>query len=267
MWLPVGMDPLYPAYRKWRPYPKEKPAGIIVGSDLTQEWLLPWWWEKYRTHNDFPVTFVDFGMSKEKRAWCQERGELILLPIADIFVAEKEQVDPTLIDQWEGIYGGRFWPSRSAWFKKPLACLQSPYKRSIWIDLDCEIRGSIKELFSLCEGGDGMALAEEGYDPSLGFMMYNSGVIIFKRSLSAIESWAHLAFEANHAYAGDQDLLSKVIHDERVKIMTLSPLYNWSRRKEKNPDAIIYHWHGQHGKSHIAHEIASRELKGFYPQT
>ena len=95
--------------------------------------------------------------------------------------------------------------------------------------------------------------------------MYNSGVIVFKRGLPVFETWADLALEHNHTFAGDQDILSKVIYDQKLAITVLSPLYNWERCRDHNAEAVILHWHGQYGKSYIYHQIMSASLKVFFP--
>lgn len=254
------MGKLYIQYRKWARSNEAKGDGVVVGSDLTQQWLLPWWWEHYRRFNAYPVTFVDLGMSNEMKQWCQERGTLVSLPVADIFVAEKSDVEPKLSEQWEGIYGNRFWPSRNAWFKKPAACLQSPYSRSIWIDLDCEIRGPLEALFGFCETSEGLALAKEEHESTADQIGYNSGVVVFKQGIPLIESWADLAFDSNESFAGDQDVLSKIIHDQHLKIPQLPSIYNWSRCYGENPQAVILHWHGLYGKSYIHHQMRRSQL-------
>lgn len=154
--------------------------GIVVGSDITLEWLLPWWWENYRKYNDFPVIFVDFGMSRDMKKWCKERGAVIRIPPIELFVAEKKEIDPSLKLEWEKKYGCSVWEDRKAWFKKPLACLQSPYHRSIWVDLDCEVRGSLRELFSCCHLSSEIAVAKERPHPIHKTIIYNSGVVVFK---------------------------------------------------------------------------------------
>ncbi len=45
------------------------PEGVIVASDLSQEWLLPWWWDHYKNFNNFPVTFVDLELSNKMKTW------------------------------------------------------------------------------------------------------------------------------------------------------------------------------------------------------
>lgn len=245
---------LYAEHRKW---PEKKPNdedGVIVGADLSQEWLLPWWWGHYSRFNSHPVAFADFGMSDEMKNWCKARGTLVNLPVADIFVAERNEMNSAIVQQMEEACGTTFWNSRNAWFKKPLACLKSPFSRSIWIDLDCEIRGSIRPLFSFSKPH--IAMAKEP-PPSLD---YNSGVIVFKHGSSFVEEWADQAFENNHLFRGDQDILNEMIRTQRITITELPSIYNWSRILEENPEAVILHWHGPHGKTTIAHQIARENL-------
>lgn len=245
---------LYSAYRKWAKR-SGKGDGIIVGADMTQEWLLPWWWKNYKRFNAYPVTFVDLGMSLEMKTWCKEHGQYLPLFIADIFVADKEQVETERINEWEQGHGKIFWPSRNAWFKKPSACLQTPYKRSIWIDLDCEIRGSVNELFELADHPSGIAMAREVHEIDSTQVLYNSGVIAFKHGIPLFEKWAEYAFDRNHLFSGDQNALSQRINEENLTIGEVPLIYNWSRCSPDNPDAVILHWHGVHGKSVIRHQI------------
>src|SRR5690606_21882871 len=123
------------AYQKWQTHSRKNVDGVVVATDITQEWLLPWWWENFRKYNACPVAFVNFCMSEEKKAWCREHGELIPLLVVDDFVAEREEIATELVSDWEKSFSKKFWPSRNAWFKKSLACLQSPFQRTIWCDL------------------------------------------------------------------------------------------------------------------------------------
>ena len=100
--------------------------GIIVGCDKAQEWLLPWWWQHYSKLNSYPVAFADFGMTEKAIAWVSERGRYIKLPAA----APLKEVSPERPEFRE-----RTQEKRGAWFKKPLACLYSPFPESLWIDL------------------------------------------------------------------------------------------------------------------------------------
>lgn len=253
------MQKLYAQYRKWRTKKFKSEDGIVVGADLNQQWLLPWWWSHYHRFNAYPVAFVDFGMSEEMKKWCRERGEWIDLPVADIFVAEREEIEPTLVQEMENASGDTFWPSRNAWFKKPLACLQSPFLRSIWIDLDCQICGPLNELFPFCK--QRMALAREQFDLAAKKTSYNTGVIAFKHGNPTMKDWADQSFKNNHKFRGDQDIFNAMVQEQGLTITELSPIYNWSRLKEQNPLAVIVHWHGPQGKSQILHEVSRTHLK------
>ena len=173
---------LYPQYRVWRTHDLRDLDGILVATDVFQEWLLPWWWDHYSEHNTYPVAFVDLGMGEEMKEWCREHGELICLRIANVFVTEQEEIEVHCIKEWERIYGKHFWPSRCAWFKKPLACLQSPFRHTLWLDLDCEVRGPLDSLFSFSNHPSGIGLCKESWK-KVGDPLYNSGVISFKHSI------------------------------------------------------------------------------------
>jgi len=252
----MTQEKIYSSYRKWRTANRQEKDGILVATDLTQEWLLPWWWQNYRKFNTHPVAFVDLGMSEEAKEWCKERGEWIPLPVADIFVATKEEVTPSLVEAMEKACGNLFWTSRNAWFKKPLACLQSPFRRTIWIDLDCQVQGAIEPLFSTCESMIAMVSETERF--------YNSGVIVFKEYTPLIESWADAAFERNHEYRGDQDILNQLIQEQNLPVFELPESCNWMRIKGENPEALIMHWHGQYGKEHILHQMRKENLNSLY---
>ncbi|MBS0624597.1 MAG: hypothetical protein JSS32_00930 [Verrucomicrobia bacterium] len=242
---------LYETYRIWRKEGFQECDGVVVGCDQSQEWILPWWWENYQRHNSHPVAFVDLGMSLSAKEWCKSKGTYIHLPIADIFVAEKSEIDPTLVQQWESTFVN-FWEPRNAWFKKPSACLQSPYRRSVWIDLDCEIKSSIEPLFAFADHPSGLAL---GRIEKRG---YNSGVVAFRRNLDLIERWAELAFTKNHQAVSDEDILNEAIVGRTIG--ELPSIYNWSRCWEENRDTVILHWHGNKGKQVIAYQIHSRQI-------
>ncbi len=252
-------EKLYANYRKWCQKECTAQEGIIVGADLSQEWLLPWWHSHYRVHNAFPIAFVDFGMSDEMKKWCRSHGELIPLYVADIFVTEKSEMDPAFAAALEKAFGKEFWSLRNAWFKKPLAFLQTPFRKSLWIDLDCQIRGPLKPIFDLCN--EDLAIAIDlSIDASGGIPVYNSGVVAFKKGLPVIEKWADDCFERNHAYRADQDILNAIIQEQNIPIAEIPPIYNWSRCKEENPHAVILHWHGPQGKATISHQIAMSSL-------
>lgn len=254
---------------KWRSSDLCDSNGVIVGADQNQEWLLPWWWSHYHTHNNYPVTFVDLGMTSEARRWCAEKGELASLESPLQFVAGKDEIDRAQIKRWEEVYGEIVWPLRSNWFKKPLAMLCSPYERTVWMDLDCEVLGSIHDLFQQCHPESGLALAKEPKQESSlllpGETLYNSGVIAFTREAPPILQWAQNVFEDNHQFLGDQEILSRLIFTDQIKINELSADYNWRMSQGINLNAVIIHWVGTWGKLYIQkHGGLSRDLKEFF---
>lgn len=252
----------YNRFLNWRTSGLRDTDGIVVGADISQEWLLPWWWKNYRKYNSNPVAFVDFGLSFEKKEWCRERGELIPLRIFDDFVTDREAVAPKQVQYWEGDLGKAFWSFRSAWFKKPLACLQSPFQRSVWIDLDCEIRGSIHKLFEYADAQPGLGMVRDygSLLSDLDYPIYNSGVIPFQRNLALMTHWAQNCIEQNSAFKGDQEVFSYMIAQDKISISEIHPIYNWSRLREESGEEIILHWHGVHGKNVIKSQIHLEEL-------
>ena len=121
--------------------------GVIVGCDLHQQWLLPWWWKHYSAHNSYPVAFIDFGMSKEALDWCKQRGTCLALPSLSHSLSLKNDVPSSLQASWEERYGKGFWIRREAWFKKPFSLLLCPFSTGLWIDIDCRIDGSLEGIF------------------------------------------------------------------------------------------------------------------------
>lgn len=247
--------------------------GILVASTSHVEWLMPWWWYNYRAHNDLPVAFIDLGMSEDAKSWCQERGELICVDVPDALVFGKERVDPQVAEQWEKVIGSGVWDVRLKWFKKPFAFIRSPFSKTLWIDLDCEIRALLDPLFAHCDNDAGLGLAREpealqkGYR-SLQFTLpeeiaYNSGVVVYRKGAPFLSKWVEEVKERNHLYISDQEALSRVLYLEKPSFQELPAEYNWDRGLGPNPDAWIFHWHGQKGKQMIQEQMANLSALGF----
>lgn len=222
--------------------------GVIVGVDQTLEWILPWWIKNYLKYNDKPVAFIDLGLSFEKKDWCKKQGTLIPLRVVDF--AEEPPLEYE--KKWEEESGKQFKESRSVWFKKPFACLKSPFERTLWIDIDCEIRGSLIPLF---EYADDFGMCVEKNEHNLPYPLYNSGVIAFQKNHPLLALWQKAALEENRYFRGDQELLSHLIHRMELKIREIPPIYNWSRMNLDDKEAKILHWHGNHGKFVIRNQL------------
>lgn len=237
--------------------------GVIVGCDCNQEWLLPWWWEHFSKHNSCPVAFINFGMSQTAIAWCLERGQCISLPFDSYPL---KAVSSQKKEQWEASAGSGIWHCRSAWFKKTLAFLHSPFSITCWIDLDCEIRGSLSPLFTCIAFGAEIALVREtefiqakDQRENNNFpdeLTYNSGVVVFRKGAEILHHLAEFALNNNDEFMGDQNILSRMIYIHRPQLLELPPIYNWHRDRGINKDAVILHY---------ASSWKAELLKSLYP--
>ncbi len=233
-----------------------KQKGVITGCSKNHEWMLPWWWMNYSLHNEYPVTFLDFGdMSPVAKQWCQRKGQLVTLQIpTEDFVANRGEVPREHGAVWETHLNLDTWLARLSWFKKPFACLQSPYERTIWIDLDCQARQSITPIFKSCENALEMAMAEE---PPLVLedhrnrklllldeMEYNSGVIVFNHGAALIQDWARRCIELNNVLRGDQEVFSRMIYERKIAFSPMHPSFNWRAHLQPSFTPLIIHYLG-----------------------
>lgn len=232
--------------------------GILVGCDRGQEWLLSWWWDKYRAHNRFPVAFLDFGMGGEARNWCASRGQLIDASLDELKVASMNEVRAEVRQCWESVR--ELWEGanrelkdlRAAWFKKPLALLKSPFERSVWLDLDCEILGPIDPMFSFLDAKSKMGLCLEVDSARIGeHSLYNGGVIVFEKGSPLLKEWADAALSLNDHFLTDQDALSYTIFNRGFQVYDIPDIYNWRMRRGVHLGAVVIHWVGGWGKAFI----------------
>lgn len=233
--------------------------GIVVGCNQMLEWILPWWWEHYSTHNDYPIAFFDFGMSEKGKAWCAKRGQLKTLDSVNLHFYCEPEISLEKKIKWESQYGEGVWHVRAAWLKKPIAMAQSPFSTGLWLDLDCRVDGNLKPLFDLLQENHGFAISKYEIKDSNRYYFdsrsYNSGVIVFNQKTPILKLWVQSILESPNELPGDEDYLSQVIELHRPKIVLMPPIYNWSREKEKNPQALIVHFHGGEGKITLLKEI------------
>jgi hypothetical protein len=252
----------------WKRSPKLK-RGILCGAEASQEWLLPWWWSRYIEHNHFPVTFIDFGMTQEMRDWCAEKGEVIPVEIDPACITPRSGIVEESAKEWEKNHGWKVWNARHTWFKKPGALLHSPYKQTVWIDIDCEILGPLDPLFKEFDRSREMALVREyacdhipKFDPRV---RYNGGIILFQHGSPILEKFAEGALTQNHLFAGDDNLLSHMINSNRLEVQELPEIYNWRMARGLNLNAVVLHWVGNGGKAYIrSHGGLKPSLDSFY---
>ena len=238
-------------------------TGVVVGCDIKQEWLLPWWWRHYRSHNAYPVAFVDFGMSEEGRAWCQEKGRLIELPLHQI--SSKDEIPDSVQEAWVGRYGPGIWNVRSAWLKKPFALLHSSFEYGLWLDLDCQVKKDFEPIFNGFRMGFEIAVVkdrEQNSDFMLpGEISYNSGVIAFRNG-PFLQQWVDTSMLWADRLPGDQEMLSRAIFLHRPALLELPAIFNWYFPWGSNEDAVVYHFCGGLGKTAI---LSSLQPTDFAP--
>ncbi len=257
---------------QWREESLQEGDGIIVGVDCNLEWALPWWWLYYSSHNTYPVTFVDFGMTGRAKQWCSERGELRALAISNDFVLPMDKIAPDLALRWKKEITGHWWECRTGWFKKPLALLHTPYQRTIWIDIDCEVRGELSPIFTFCHNPAGLAVtpvSESAHEDLLKIQLrhpdeviYSSGLVVYERHSPIIEEWAERALTQNAEFFGDQDLLSRILYERKTPFSPLPEMYHHIALDDRL-DTLVKHWGGGRGKVHILEMM--RKLSALFP--
>lgn len=225
--------------------------GVVIGADASAESLIPWWWERYSSHCKLPVSIVDFGMSHKQAAWCRKRMEVIPFTAEHLQIEPKNKISKEYQKLWKKQYRGPIWTSREAWFKKPGACLLSPYDLSLWIDLDCEVCGPLDSLFAEWDEAVELAICKEVFRSDLP-VAYNSGVILFQKGAPFLTKWNELCHSQNGTLMGDQDVLLQILLEGTTSFKELPTRYNWLMLGGVQPGIVIAHWASGWGKEYIA---------------
>lgn len=236
--------------------------GVLTGCDETYEWMLKWWWKHYRKHNDYPVSFCDFGMSKSARIWCASKGEVISVSLPKNFM---NGVDPSLKEKWKSLYPYDVWASRRIWFNKPIFLSYAPFKRAVWIDIDCEVRKTISLLFKLLESASkGLIVSEDTPNAILarkkcglllpGETAHSTGVMAFTKDSPIIKKWVDNCLERNHLFFSEQDALSRTIFEGNFEVPPIPRAYNYfphAQFPHQNDEIAIFHYPFAEGKNDI----------------
>lgn len=235
--------------------------GVLIAADKREQWLLPWWWDSYTRTNNYPVTFVDWGMSESSKEWCRKRGTLVSFSLDPALKDAQLKINSVVRHAIELFDAPFLTYSRPYWFSKPQIMSRTPYDTTLWIDLDCEILTSLEGLFAYAEAPAGVAIARdteinEKRNRELGLLdeegvLYNSGVIAFKKDSSLIKDWAELCLSRHEEFLGDQNVLSHLIHLNNSAIWELPEVYNWRISRGLHFNAKIIHWAGSWGKTFI----------------
>lgn len=209
-------------------------TGVIVASDASQEDLLPFWWHKYRRHNKLPVCFMDIGMTQRMADWCAARG----------------------------IYKHIGSPYARPWFAKPMACLQTPFERTIWMDTDCEVLGDIEPMGDLVSE-HGLALAQDEWQVcKRKRSWWQSGLFVYQHGHPLFTDWALATVKQAGTVRGDQDILNKLYDDKKYPCTEIPATYTkvgCNVADIKDYQKII-HWAGVDGKMYMRHVIREENL-------
>lgn len=199
--------------------------GVVVGCDACQEWMLPWWYENYTKHNAYPVVVADFGMSG--------RYGLDSIKI------------PTI-------------PGVKVWFNKPVAIREAPFDCTVWIDIDCEIRGDIGRIFEYARKGFAVTRDPYAAKRCLNTDPIASGVVGVTNNNQILDKWIDTTMAQCSRFRGDQEILNSFVNASSPGVVVMPPVYQWLRLDGDNPEALIMHWTGPTGKDIIRSKIAGR---------
>ncbi|MCB1109772.1 MAG: hypothetical protein KDK64_02235 [Chlamydiia bacterium] len=221
--------------------------GVLTGCDHRQEYLLKWWWKNYSKHNDYPVTFCDFGMTPSARTWCQTKGNIVTqttIPIQNL--SEGIEKAP-----WIDSLFPLMWNHREAWFQKAFVQTQSPYNQTIWLDLDCEVKKNLLPLYELTQVGDGFAIAHYlDYETKLarsrnlireGVKGVQAGVFAHRKDSPVIPAWIEWCKAKYTHDFSDETCLSHLLHEKDFNIVYMSRNFNWTTIEQANAQALILH--------------------------
>ena len=182
---------------------------------------------------DIPVVVADFGLAKKMRKSLPEDIEIIHI--------------------------GRL-PDMRTWFMKPQAMLSSPYKYTCWLDLDCEVKKPIDDIFQYAQD-EKLGLTGDAYAKKKKWAFWQSGVVVFKDKPKILEEWCKRSLQGLDR--GDMEALHSLIGESEEHVISMPAEYQWLRLDIKykgfNRDAKIVHWTGPRGKEEIIIKIKSQE--------
>ncbi|NDD58968.1 MAG: hypothetical protein EBZ47_06955 [Chlamydiae bacterium] len=237
--------------------------GIITGCDKAQEWMLPYFYKKYAEFNQRPISFIDFGMSNKAKEFCRSIGNLYPLQFPKKYIPSPCNVSSSIQALWNHASGrgdnSLFWYKYAKYHHKPLAFLMTPYKNTLWLDVDCEVMKDLSAVFDKIQASPSLCivprlkscqkeyiakgLAIEGQEG------YNSGVVGYGRESSVILDWANETLHKHHLFMTDEDLFASLCLEKKYSITHLDAMYNWMPHSHGwNPEAAIFHWVGEAGK-------------------
>lgn len=204
--------------------------AFLTGADNKTEWMLPWFFENYKKHNNKPLIFANFGVTDLDAIRPHVHAILDLTKLGE-----------------------------QGWFKKPKSMLNAPAIKCIWIDSDCEVKGNLDEMFNLLQPNKLSMVEDKPWTTRRKEEWFNSGVVGFINKPDILKSWARKVEQSPKV--GDQEVLHEMLDplSQMTYINPIPTIYNYMRLMiqdyGENPDAKIVHWTGQKGKDIIREQM------------
>lgn len=228
--------------------------GVLTGCNEKHEWMLKWWLTNYTKHNSYPVTFFDFGMSPSALNFCKSKGEVITIdkpPLENIY-------DPIGDVPWKKSFFNHQVSQRPIWFTKPFAFMKAPYKRNLWLDIDCEVKKPLESLINLPLGKAQFAIREydpkatkharkEGFVNSKGHCL-TTGVTLFDKDSPLLQEWIEYIYKNYSREHSEDSALANLLTQKPFDIINFSEKYNYDNPEKTLPDTYIHHHMGTHQK-------------------
>ena len=208
---------------------KSYDKAFVTGCDENHEWMLEWFFKNYKKHmKDVPLVFANFGLTPDGLKKVRENVHAVM------------NLKPF---------------DEEGWFKKPMSMIKCPSKRTIWIDLDCEIRDDISNLFNMLKPNMLNMVEDKPWTMRGQELWHNSGVVGFIDKPTILYDWAKAI--RNNPVQGDQEVLHLLLNPiTKIKYINDIPNeYNVLRLQVETDGyagAIkVMHWTGQKGKNKI----------------
>ena len=202
--------------------------AFLTGCDANHEWMLEWFFKNYQKHVKSRLVFANFGLSEDGLKTVRKYVDAVM----DL-TKTKEQ----------------------GWFKKPLSMLKCPAKKTVWIDLDCEIREDISDLFQKLVVNKLSMVEDKPWTKRRQELWHNSGIVGFIDKPVILYKWVEAV--KDNPQVGDQEVLHSILNPI-TKIGTINDLpneYNVMRLQTEldnyNGPIKVMHWTGPKGKEKI----------------
>jgi len=209
---------------------KSYDEAFLTGCNEAHEWMLPWFFKNFKKHCNKPLIFSNFGLSELGLKIVRENVHAVM----DLSNVEER-----------------------GWFKKPLSMWKSPSKKTVWIDLDCEVKDNIDNIFNLLEPNKLAMVEDKPWSLRRGHKWHNSGVVGFIDKPVILSRWTAAVRKNHDKEVGDQEVLDKML-SPITKISYIEDLpneYNVMRLQVEQDNyqgkIRIMHWTGEKGKIRI----------------